>query len=790
MGARHALDLTPHVRHDRTVTGRTRARRLQRRRIAVHGIVQGVGFRPFVYGLACRFSLRGFVRNAPDGVLIEVEGEHAALEDFQTELTRRPPLRAVIDECATVSVPPRGERDFRIETSHVAADPGSVIRVSPDVATCDDCLADLFDPSNRRFRYPFVTCAACGPRLTVVRGVPYDRERTTMAAFRMCDGCRREYEDPVDRRFHAETIACPACGPRARLYRADGSVVHGDPFAALAAGLADGRIAAVKGVGGYHLACDATDPGVVAELRRRKHRDAKPFAVMFGSLEAIGTECVIEAAARELLQSPASPIVLLRRREGVRPLGPCPQVAPGCPELGAMLPSTPVHHLLMNAVGRPLVMTSGNRSDEPIAYEDADAFTRLAGIADVFLVHDRPIRVRCDDGVSRVVRGRELPGRRSRGQAPRPIRLPIAAASPVLAVGGHMKNTFALGRGFDAVVSHHIGDLDDLRAYQAFCRDVALYEQMFGMAPASIAHDLHPDYASTRYAVERSTREHVALIGVQHHHAHVASCIAEHGLTERVIGVAFDGTGFGEDETVWGGEFLVGDTRSVTRAGHLRPVALPGGEQAVREPWRMALSHLLDADLDRGALLNRIAHPQVRAVERMIERRLNTPLTSSAGRLFDAVAAIAGVCDRVSFEGQAAMQLEWLASDAAADVGYPYEITEAGNRFLIDTRPIVAGAFQDACAARPPAIIARRFHTALVDAIAAACIHLRSHTGLDAVVLTGGVFLNALLTAECELRLSQAAFRVFRHHVVPPGDGGISLGQLAVAAARSQTACA
>ena len=763
---------------------------MQRRRIAVHGTVQGVGFRPFVYSLASRLSLRGFVCNAPEGVLIEVEGELSALEHFEAELTGHPPSLAFIDEFATAPVPVRGDHDFRIEVSTVAAAAASVVRVSPDVATCAACLTDLFDPSNRRFHYPFVTCATCGPRLTIVIGVPYDRERTSMAAFRMCEACRREYEDPSDRRFHAETIACPACGPRVRLVRCEGTAIPGDPFNQLADALVDGRIAAVKGLGGYHLACDATNAAAVDELRRRKHRDEKPFALMFASLEAVAAACAVNSDERALLCSPAAPIVLLRRHKGRKEAGPCSGVAPGCPELGVMLPSTPVHHLLMRAVGRPLVMTSGNQSDEPIAHDDSDALTRLAEIADLFLTHDRPIHVRSDDGVTRAVHGRELPIRRSRGHAPRPIRLPMACAQPVLAVGGHMKNSFALGRGRDAVVSHHIGDLDELSAYEAFCRDVRLYEHMFGVEPRVIAHDLHPDYGSTRYAIARAAVDQVSLMPVQHHHAHVASCMAEHGLTEPVIGVAFDGTGYGDDGTVWGGEFLVGDAGAVRRAGTLRPVGLPGGEQAVREPWRMALSHLLDANLDCGPVVHRVGQEQVRTIERMLERRVNTPLTSSAGRLFDAIASIAGVCDRVSFEGQAAMQLEWLASEAAADHGYPHEIHEIDDRFLIDTRPIVSGAVSDVRAARSPAVIARRFHSAVADAIVAACLRIRAHTGIQAVVLTGGVFLNAILTADCESRLSQAAFRVFTHHAVPPGDGGVSLGQLAVAAARSHTTCA
>lgn len=764
---------------------------MQRRSIAVRGIVQGVGFRPFVYGLASRFSLTGFVKNAAHGVLIEVEGPPPDLERFEAELIGHPPPQASIEGWATAVLPVQGGEAFRIDGSTSAGrDASADVRVSPDLATCDACRAELFNPANRRFRYPFITCAGCGPRLTIVTGVPYDRRRTTMATFPMCEACQREYDSPADRRFHAESIACAACGPRVQLRQRDGALENGEAFATLADRIRAGQIAAVKGLGGYHLACDATTETIVNELRRRKHRDEKPFAVMFETLEAAAEACVIDGPERALLCASSRPIVLLRRQRSRGRLAPAEAVAPGCPTLGVMLPSTPVHHLLLRQVGRPLVMTSGNRSDEPIAYDDADALARLSGIADVFLTHDREIRVRCDDSVTRVAGRHELPVRRSRGQAPRPVRLPTPCAEPVLAVGGQLKSTFALGRGRDGLVSHHLGDLDDLSAYRAFCRDIDLYEQLFSIAPGLIAHDLHPAYGSTRYAVERAGAEGLGTLPVQHHHAHVASCMAEHGLDEPVIGVAFDGAGFGDDGTVWGGEFLIGDARGVERAAHLRPVALPGGDQAAREPWRMALAHVLDAGLDPAALERRVGKDCVRTVTRMIGRGVNSPQTSSVGRLFDAVAAIAGVTDRVSFEGQAAMQLEWLAGEVEPDGGYPYGLEPTGGRLTVDTRPMVTAAVRDAACGRSPATIARRFHGGLADAVEGVCVHLRHHTGIGAVVLTGGVFLNVILTVDCEARLIRHGFRVFRHRVVPPGDGGVSLGQLAVAAARSQPPCA
>lgn len=762
---------------------------MQRRSIAVRGIVQGVGFRPFVYGLASRLSLTGYVRNDPHGVLIEIEGEPSSLERFEAELLAHPPSQAAIDECVTAPLPVRGDTAFRIEISDSAIASGADVRMSPDLATCAACLTELFDESNRRFRYPFTTCTNCGPRLTVLTGAPYDRERTTMTSFPMCADCRREYENPEDRRFHAESIACATCGPRVRLIDRDGRTVRGEPFAQLADLIRGGSIAAVKGLGGYHLVCDATNEAVVSELRRRKHRDEKPFAIMFESTDAAALACVIDATERELLTASSRPIVLLRRLPLARP-AVAVGVAPGCPELGVMLPSTPLHHLLMREAGRPLVMTSGNASDEPIAYDDSDAMARLGGIAGVFLTHDRAIHIRCDDGVTRVVQGTELPIRRSRGQAPRPVRLPAACHTPVLAVGAELKNTFALGRDRAAYVSHHIGDLGEFSAYRAFCRDIDLYEQLFAIAPRVIAHDMHPDYSSTRYALERAAAAGVETVAIQHHHAHLASCMAEHGLVEPVIGVAFDGAGYGEDGTVWGGEFLVGGLRSVRRAAHLRPVALPGGDKAAREPWRMAVSHLFDAGSSIAAIEARVGKFPARTITRMIERGLNAPPTSSVGRLFDAIAAIAGVRDSTTFEGQAAMQLEWLAGQVGPDSGYPHELQQAADGLVIDTRPMIAAAWQDAGRCLSLGTIARRFHVGLADMVLNVCRRVRDETGIDAIVLSGGVFLNVILTIACEERLSGAGFRVYRHRVVPPGDGGVSLGQLAIAAARSDTLCA
>jgi hydrogenase maturation protein HypF len=748
---------------------------IERRAVEVRGIVQGVGFRPFVYSLATRHGLAGFVRNHAGRVSIEVEGTATDLDRFLTDLETQAPRLAAIEHLAWEPRLPVGDRGFRIEASE-AGDPSSIF-ISPDVATCPDCLAELFDPADRRYRYPFTNCTNCGPRLTIITGAPYDRPRTTMAGFAMCPACRAEYDDPTNRRFHAQPIACPACGPHVRLLNARGEpIASDDPIADLAGELLAGRIGALKGLGGYHLACDARSEAAVVELRRRKHRDEKPFAVMLQDVAAAKAVCEVSPAEADLLRSPRAPIVLLRKRPAI---GIADDVAPGNPCLGVMLPYTPLHHLLVRAVGGiPLVMTSGNRSDEPIAYQD-DAVDRLAGIADLFLTHDRPIHVRCDDSVTRVIGGIELPVRRSRGYAPRPVALPVDCSVPILAVGGQLKATFALGRGRQAFLSHHLGDLDHYDAYRAFECDQILFQELVGIRPTVVACDLHPDFATTRFAAQTGAQ----VLRIQHHHAHLASCLAENGVADPVIGVTFDGTGYGTDESIWGGEFLVGGLHNFRRAGHLRYVPMPGGDQAIREPWRMAAAHLWDAGEGFGSLETRGLHPGLANIRTMLARRINAPLTSSAGRLFDAVAALAGIRDRVSYESQAAVELEGLATGVPADESYPFEI-EPGPDCVVDTRPLVRAVARDAASGVGPATIARRFHSTLVEIVATVCDRLRRDTGLGAVALSGGVFLNALFTHEVCARLTRDGFRVHRHQLVPPNDGGICLGQLAVAAAQ------
>lgn len=756
---------------------------MERRAIAIQGTVQGVGFRPFVFGLASRLNLRGFVHNSTGGVRIEVEGESPRLDQFLSDLTTDPPPLARIDDLVWERRPTRGESEFRIEHSVVEA-AGPVV-ISPDVATCDACLAELFDPSDRRYRYPFLNCTNCGPRLTIVLGAPYDRERTTMAAFPMCNACRAEYEDPTDRRFHAQPTACPICGPRLLAADAHGETVAiDDPLRWFADAMRAGRIGAVKGLGGYHLVCDARSERSVAELRRRKHREEKAFALMVRDLAAVQALCEVSSLERKLLTRPARPIVLLRRRAAGNVVE---AVAPGNPFLGVMLPYTPLHHLLLETLGgMPLVMTSGNQSDEPIAFDEPDVFRRLEGIADLFLYHNRSIHVRCDDSVIRVVAGIESPLRRSRGYAPQPVRLPVSCPEPILAVGGQLKGTFALGRDKQAILSHHLGDLDHFEAFCAFEKDVALYEELFAIHPRCIAHDLHPDYATTRFAQERATKEGIRLVPVQHHHAHMASCMAEHGLDEPVIGVCFDGTGFGTDGKIWGGEFLIGDFGSFTRAAHFRYVGMPGGERAVREPWRMALAHLLDSQADCPAFRGRVDSRSMQVAERMLERGLNTPLTSSVGRLFDAVASLIGLRDRASFEGQTAMQLEWAAAFQTTRSSYPFQIVETQGSNVapiqIDTRPMIHAIVEELHGGATPPTIAGRFHPTLVEIVMAICCRLREKTGIGKVVLSGGVFMNSLLAEGVEEWLKIKEFSPFRHTVVPCNDGGLSLGQLAIAA--------
>jgi hydrogenase maturation protein HypF len=730
-----------------------------RLRARVEGTVQGVGFRPFVYRLAGELGLAGWVLNDERGVLLEAEGDPAVLDDFVVRLAADAPPLASVERIATEDVVPTGAPGFAIVASERRGAPAAL--VSPDMATCDDCLRELFDPADRRHRYAFINCTNCGPRFTIVRGVPYDRPLTTMAGFRMCAACQAEYDDPGDRRFHAQPNACPECGPRLTLIGATG-----DPLVGAVAALRAGRIVAVKGIGGYHLACLARDERAVAALRGRKHREEKPFALMAPSVDAAAGLVELSDDDAALLRGRERPIVLAPRRPAARV---AKAVAPRSADLGVMLPYSPLHHLLLADIGEPLVMTSANVSDEPIAYRDDDARERLSGIADLFLVHDRPIHTRTDDSVVRATKAGTLLIRRSRGYVPASAALPVPARRPILACGAELKNTFCVAKGARAWVGHHIGDLRNYETVASFTEGVEHFERLFDVAPEVVAHDLHPDYLSTRYALERTGVEH---IGVQHHHAHLAAVLAEHGLEGPAVGAIYDGTGYGADGTVWGGEILAGDLRDFERLAHLRPARLPGGDAAVKAPWRMACAWLVEAvgtAPDMPAAID--VDPEAwRTVAELAATGFSAPVTTSAGRLFDAVAALCGIRSHVNYEGQAAVELEAACDPAERGA---YEIPD------LDPRPAIRAIARDAAAGVPVGVIAARFHHGLAEATARACLD----AGLDVVVLSGGVFQNRVLLERTTALLRKAGARVLIPRRLPPGDGGIAYGQAAVAAA-------
>ncbi|GAA4055231.1 carbamoyltransferase HypF [Streptomyces shaanxiensis] len=767
-----------------------------RRRVVVRGVVQGVGFRPYVYGLATELALVGHVTNTPEGVVAEVEGSASAVARFCDRLAVQAPPLARVESVHHLELPAAGGEAFTILASRTGG-PARTL-VSPDTATCADCLAELADPDDRRHRHPFVNCTHCGPRFTIVTDVPYDRANTTMAGFPMCPDCAREYGDPADRRFHAQPVACPACGPRLRLIvPGAGSAAGEDPVAEARALLARGAILAVKGLGGYHLACDATDDTAVRLLRHRKARGDKPFALMARSAGEIEHLVRLGPEERSLLEGAVRPVVLLRRRpDPSYPAGaarPAEAVAPGSPDLGVMLPYTPVHHLLLGLPGDPvgprlLVMTSGNLSGEPIVTDDAEALERLAHLADAWLTHDRPIHVPCDDSVVRVCDGEPLLIRRSRGYAPLPVALPLPVR-PALAVGGDLKNAFCLGEGRQAWLSAHIGDMDDLETQGAFERAVQQLGSITGVRPKSLASDRHPAYRSAGWADRNAAGR--TVVRVQHHHAHIAAAMAEHGLdgTRPVIGVAFDGTGHGDDGAVWGGEFLLADYDGFTRFGHLAYVPLPGGDTAVRRPYRMALAQLRAAGIARSAdLACTAACPpdELRLLERQLERDLNCVPTSSMGRLFDAVSSLAGVCHLAGYEAQAAVELEAAALRAPAGdtAAYPFEL-RGGDPVRADPAPLVAAIVADLRAGVEPELVAARFHRAVTALVRRMCLRARERHGLDTVALTGGVFANTLLSSACSAGLREDGFTVLRHRLVPPNDGGLALGQLMVAARKT-----
>jgi hydrogenase maturation protein HypF len=765
--------------------------------IHISGIVQGVGFRPFVYALALRMGLNGWVRNTSAGVEIEVDGSQQQLDAFIAALRAEAPPLSHIDSLEAQFSPPNGFTAFEIV--HSRAVEAAFQPISPDVCICPDCLRELFDPSNRRYRYPFINCTNCGPRFTIIQDIPYDRPNTTMAPFPMCPDCAREYRDPLDRRFHAQPVACPACGPQVWLERSGDAEPLSQGDAAIRQArlwLHEGKIVAVKGLGGFHLACDATNAKAVETLRQRKLRVGKPFALMLPDLAAVARHCRVSPSEAALLESRQRPVVILERLPGSPVAG---AAAPGQHTLGVMLPYTPLHYLLFADPNQspvifdlpPLVMTSGNLSEEPIATGNAEARQRLSTLADGFLMHDRNIHTRCDDSVvrSQADTGRIYPLRRARGYAPDPLRLPLELP-PLLATGAELKNTFCLTRQHYAFLSHHIGDLENYETLQSFEQGITHFERLFRIRPERIAYDLHPDYLATRYALERACREDLPAVGVQHHHAHIAAGMADNGLdgSSPVIGVALDGTGYGPDGAIWGGEFLVADYAGYQRAAHLAYVRLPGGDRAVREPWRIALAWLAQAGIAWTDDLPPVKYAHQSAsggpdplpvLQHQLSSGLNTPLTSSMGRLFDAIAAIAGVRHVVSYEAQAAIELEALAEPAETGY-YPLQLTGE----LLDPAPMLHALVADLHAGVALPVLSARFHNGIAEAVRLVCRQLRRQHNLQQVALSGGVWQNMFLLNQATSRLEQDGFTVLVHRQVPANDGGLALGQALIAAAQ------
>ena len=772
---------------------------MQGARIHITGIVQGVGFRPFVYNLAVSLNLKGWVKNTSAGVDIEVDGDKETLDVFLQKLRNDAPPLSRIDNFSASFGPGNGFTQFDIIHSESVS--GAFQPISPDVAICNDCLRELFDPTDRRYRYPFINCTNCGPRFTIIKDIPYDRPFTTMAGFKLCPDCEREYKDPTNRRFHAQPVACPVCGPKIWLEvgaTRESPLQNNDAMEETQHLLAEGKIVAIKGLGGFHLACDATNANAVTELRTRKLRVDKPFALMMPDLETIETHCFVSDEEKALLTSPARPIVLLKKKPESTI---AEEVSPKQDWLGVMLPYTPLHYLLFSNHHSPisaLVLTSGNLSEEPIATDNAEARERLSNLADAFLMHDRDIHVRCDDSVVRVFETSTLgngklvpnsqstdlpiyPLRRSRGYSPFPVKLPFEVP-PLLATGSELKNTFCLTNGNYAFLSHHIGDMENYETLKSFEQGVEHFERLFRVKPVAIAHDMHPNYLATRYALERAERENLPTFNIQHHYAHVAACMAEHGLSEPVIGVSFDGTGYGDDGAIWGGEFLVADYKSYQRAAHLEYFPLPGGDAAIKKPARTALALLWSLGMEWDDALESVkefcAEDQV-TLRVQLEKKINTPMTSSMGRLFDAVSALAGVRQKVNYEGQAAIEFEAMADSAEAG-HYAFGV-ESGQ---VRVRGAVEALVKDVMAGVPTSKISARFHHGLAEAVRETVQRISGGTSIRSVVLSGGVWQNLTLLRRTLSLLRESDFEVYIHREVPANDGGLSLGQAAIAAFR------
>jgi hydrogenase maturation protein HypF len=751
-----------------------------RKAVDVTGIVQGVGFRPFVYRLANACGLTGFIANTPAGVNLEVEGPAVGIERFLDRLPKEIPPLAKISSLGVRDAEPQGGEGFRIVSSHFGEPPKALI--SPDVVVCEDCLREMGNPRDRRFHYPFINCTNCGPRFTIIRDIPYDRSRTSMAAFRMCAACQAEYDDPANRRFHAQPNACWDCGPQVQLVSASGERMDvAEPIRETARLLLQGKIVAVKGLGGFHLACDAKAEAAVDLLRKRKHRVEKPFAIMVRCVEEVERFCTLDELSKKQLLSRQRPIVLLPRKPEASVAS---AVAPHNRFLGVLLPYTPLHHLLFSS-GRfeALVMTSGNLSEEPIAIANAEAVERLRNIADAFLVHDRDILRRCDDSVVRIAAGELQMMRRSRGYVPVPVALERESEA-ILATGGELKNTICVLRGSEAFLSQHVGDLENLEGYGFFEEAADHFQRILEVQPKVIAHDLHPDYFSTKWALEREGMEHIP---VQHHHAHVAACMAENHLDGKVIGMALDGTGYGTDGAIWGGEILLADYANFERAAHFEYVPLPGGAAAIREPWRVAVSYLVkhygsDVNALKLPFLNEIDPRKLHVVLMMAQREVHSPRTSSCGRLFDAVAALVGLRAKVNYEAQAAIELEMAAHDSRDEGAYAFDVMLANSGWQIGTRALFDWLIADIGRGASVPDMSRRFHNGLVAVLVELAQKIREKHELSRVCLSGGCFQNVLLLESLLAALRKQRFDVYFHSEVPAGDGGISLGQALVAA--------
>jgi len=754
-----------------------------RLRLTVEGSVQGVGFRPYVYRLARELDLGGWVRNSSEGVVLEIEGAPERLDTFIERFAVELPPVAAIRHSRTTSVAPEGEQVFRVVPSDDTGSPSAY--VLPDLGTCENCRREILDPSNRRYRYPFTNCTDCGPRYSIIHGLPYDRHRTTMASFTMCDQCRAEYEDPADRRFHAQPNACPMCGPHLELWEPGGDTLAEREDALLQAcdAVRSGQIVALKGLGGFQLLVDGRNDEAVHRLRLRKAREGKPLALMMPSLEKVARHCAISPVERQLLQSAASPVVLLRRHaedtSGIASL-----VAPGNPRLGVMLPYTPLHHLLMAELGFAVVATSGNRADEPICIDEREALARLADIADVFLVHNRPIARQVDDSVVRVMVDRPVVIRNARGYAPTTVEIGSSVGAACIGVGAHLKNAVAIAHNGRVYLSQHIGDLDTRQAHEAHHRVTQSLAKIYDFQPAIVAADLHPDYFSTHFARDTG----LPVCHVQHHYAHVLACLAEHGLDGPALGITWDGTGYGEDGTVWGGEFLRITDVSFKRVAHLRTFGLPGGEQAVRQPWRCAVGVLYEIFGEQvvreAAAIPALADLTAKHgsnLVRMLQQGLNCPVTSSAGRLFDAVSALLGICGVTRYEGQAAMMLEYAIDGHTDEQGFAFDVAEANGIVVVDWQPTVRDILEQIDQRVAPGLISARFHNTLVEMM----VTVARRIGEQRVVLTGGCFQNGYLAERATERLGAEGFEVIRHERVPPNDGGLALGQI-MAAIRQQ----